>query len=180
MGCDIHLWVERRTPAGWAWVREVPEAARDPWLVEQAAAPNQNAYYARAAVSRWYDDRNYVLFAILAGVRNYWDVTPISLPRGWPVDLSPELADHIRKADDDADGTYYDTHQGIPFPGDHSASWLTVADLQAYQWDTVIPEDGKTWNVMEATEWFRTVTIPALAALDPDPANVRIVFNFDS
>jgi hypothetical protein len=73
--------------------------------------------------------RNYGLFAILAGVRNGRGfagvkigepTTPISEPRGIPEDASPayrEIAEHWG-----SDG--------------HSHSWLTLAELQRYDWDT--------------------------------------------
>lgn len=65
-------------------------------------------------------DRNYVLFGILAGVR-YGDVQPIASPRGLP-------ADRDRSAD------YYE--------GDHSYSYLTLAELRAFDWDQPLVHGG--------------------------------------
>jgi len=63
--------------------------------------------------------RSYGTFAFLAGVRNYSEVTPIAEPRGFPADASPEVkADH-ETWDLDA----------------HTASWLSLEELQAYDYD---------------------------------------------
>lgn len=65
-------------------------------------------------------DRNYMLFSVLADVRNYSDrVKPIDLPRGLPDDVSLEVK---RKSD-------YDGVDG------HSHSWLTLRELLDYDWD---------------------------------------------
>lgn len=91
MGCDIHFYAER--PVGDMW--------------EEIPPPDQYPL-------GWYVDRNYVLFALLAGVRNN-DQEPISEPRGLPKDVSPEVlaeAEHWGR-----DG--------------HSHSWLTVDEALA-------------------------------------------------
>lgn len=82
------------------------------------------------------EDRDYRTFALLAGVRNYTtdpEITPISKPRGLPQDcgLNPD--------DDDL--------------GDHSYSWLTLAELLTVDMDQqvtmvgiVSPEAAAAWR----------------------------------
>lgn len=87
MGCDIHLYVEKKQPDGsWqahgAFERDDDESG---WMSQSEG--------------RLYSGRNYNLFAILADVRNGRGFagiktgegfTPISDPRGIPDDASPE------------------------------------------------------------------------------------------
>jgi hypothetical protein len=126
MGCDIHLVVERRRRDG-RWERVLPpEEARDPCLVQNDR---------RRALFSWYDGRNYALFAILADVRNYGGyLHPISSPRGLPPNIAPEsrlIEDYTLRVDDDD-----------VFSGDHSFSWLTLAELQAYRWTRPVVRTG--------------------------------------
>lgn len=72
------------------------------------------------------DWRNYALFGMLADVRNDAGlVTPICEPRGLPADLSVAVDDEgcVSFADGD-----------VVWLGDHSFSWLTLADLDAFDW----------------------------------------------
>jgi len=63
MGCDIHLFVEQKNEDN-VWIYN-PELT--------------------------YKPRAYDLFAKLAGVRNYYDITPISKQRGLPIDVTVEV-----------------------------------------------------------------------------------------
>jgi len=77
MGCDIHFFVERRVNGVWesADTWGVPEWAEEGTL-EKVAEP-------------FYDGRNYNLFAMLAGVRNYDDAfVPVHTPKGLPIDVT--------------------------------------------------------------------------------------------
>jgi hypothetical protein len=141
VGCDIHLAVERRNESG-QWERVLPtEEARIPWLVEKA---DEGAKWAMRAVGvTWFDERNYELFAILAGVRNRFDIEPISLPRGLPDDLS----DEARALDN------YDGDDGDVYLGDHSQSWLTVKEILDYDSEQAVtisgyvsPEEFDKWR----------------------------------
>ena len=73
MGCDIHLFVERREKDG-TW-RPVPPPGMEPGSITLS----------------WDFRRCYFAFALLAGVRNSWTLEPIVEPRGLPDDLCPEL-----------------------------------------------------------------------------------------
>lgn len=77
------------------------------------------------------DERNYDTFAVLAGIRNgrgfagvvTGDMWPImSEPRGLPKDLETDPDDDTR-----ADGKWF---------GDHSHSWLTLAEMETF-WETL-------------------------------------------
>lgn len=126
MGCDIHLYVEKKDG--------------DRWVTADKWSPNE--YYdadepegERPVIvdydNRIYTGRNYDLFAILADVRNGLGFagmvtggrfTPIAMPKGLPDDVSPEV-----KAESDgwnSDG--------------HSHSYFTLAELEAYDWATPI------------------------------------------
>lgn len=142
MGCDIHLCVEVREAAGqWQsvdqWERDQSEDAGDP--INKGCLSLKTEYY---------EDRNYNLFAILADVRNgsgFAGVKTgdgfnvIALPRGLPLDASKEVMEYAVKSWG-RDG--------------HSHSWLTVAEIMAFDWTQTSKlsgvVDGATYE-----EWDR-------------------------
>lgn len=140
MGCDIHLAVEVRNGDG-KWHRALPpEEIYDSWLAKQAAKETGDSHYYRDRVKvEWFNDRNYNLFAILAGVRNGYDFVPISEPRGLPSDLSPEVKklDYMSREESESGGGDNDISLG-----DHSQSWLTLAELLACDWTQEVKEGG--------------------------------------
>lgn len=80
--------------------------------------------------SMYADDRHYYLFSHLAGVRNGTGfagiktgdpVTPISEPRGIPVDV---VVDEDMRLNGDED----------MWLGDHSHSWLTADEILSHDW----------------------------------------------
>ena len=73
MGCDIHLYVERRQADG-SW---------------ELVSDDEGDFY---------DGRNYDMFAIFAGVRNRGGWNPISKIRGIPPDASPGYLEIIADA----------------------------------------------------------------------------------
>jgi hypothetical protein len=88
MGCDIHCVIEQRHPKYEWWTNKGdPEIGRD-----------------------------YELFSVLASVRNYHDIVPISEPKGLPEDV-----DYMFEA-------YYKSQYGDA----HSASWITLKEMREY------------------------------------------------
>lgn len=124
MGCDIHFYVERRVDGVWA--------TADKWT-------NEHGYKHVPYADEFYSDRSYGLFAVLAGVRNSHDVTPIAEPRGVPADACPEYLE----ASGDGDG--------------HSHSYFTVAELLAFDWTQTITYTG----VVNPSAWARLRDYPA-------------------
>lgn len=68
---------------------------------------------------RPFNDRSYGTFGFLADVRNYSGLTPIAEQREMPEDTSAEVAESYEDRSRDA----------------HSVSWLTVAELAAFDYD---------------------------------------------
>jgi hypothetical protein len=107
MGTDIHGFLESRRRLSQGWFRECEID----------------------------DSRNYVVFAVLADVRNgygfagvptHQPLKPIAEPRGLPEDRTAGYGD-------DADGEF----------GDHSFSWLTLAEIADWPgWDQTLHEEG--------------------------------------
>jgi hypothetical protein len=84
MGCDIHaVWQKQRPTGAWEDVE-----------------------------SKYKEDRDYELFAVLADVRNRDGATPIAEPRGFPKDFP-------------IDGDKYHNE----WMGDHSFSWFLGSEL---------------------------------------------------
>ena len=138
MGCDIHYEVERRLESG-QW---------------KAVDRRGRALFRRC----------YPLFAVLAGVRNLDNMTPISEPRGWPEDPSEMVRGLRDRWGCDA----------------HSASWITLSDLQAYDLDTEAPDrNGDICSAREQVGGYFERAIGVLTDLGGDGA-ARIVFWFDN
>ena len=133
MGCDIHLYVERKVEGAW---KSVHDFAPDKYGEGVADVSYED---------RWYSDRNYDLFAILADVRNGHGFagvatgegfTPIADPKGIPADCDPQI-----KARSDEWG------------GDgHSHSHFTLAELLAYDWQQSTRKFGVV-NGPEMDRW---------------------------
>ena len=174
MGCDIHSFAEVRKDGIWEKVENVfPLDDFD------------KKYYNKDFGSEPFSHRSYGLFAWLADVRNYSDITPICEPKDIPDDVSPLIAEEYESWEWDA----------------HSASWLSVkemldVDYAVEIWDRrvvrevspnhfsggCLAEEGEgdhtTLNeFLEGTEYFETLDI--LKTLG-DPEDVRVIFWFDN
>jgi len=141
--------------------------------------------------------RNYVLFALLAGVRSTDDIAPVIAPRGFPNDLSPEVmheftllvVNEVRNSNQctHSEAEYYVAHGASrwvvgpenPYPrvsrlGLHTPSWLTTAELIVVQERfAAIKEDGQDHHVeLDAT-------IAAMKTFDPELiGKARLMFWF--
>lgn len=129
MGTDIHLAVQRRRDDRWERVeRVVPNPYFDP--ADEDGSPETQR-------ESLYEGRHYVVFAALAGVRNgegfagcvtHVPLIPVAPYRGLPEDFEAEMA-----------GGYY--HEGTSM-GDHSFTWMTLAEIEAYKWDQILVRSG--------------------------------------
>jgi len=121
MGCDIHFFVERKVNGVWELVGD-----RD----------------------TFYSDRNYVLFSILADVRNgsgeYMRI-PISEPKGFPDDMSQT----IKSYDEQWSGDW------------HSKSYLTIKEILLYDWTQSISNERgltslqKYFRYLDSKRWSK-------------------------
>ena len=123
MGCDIHFHIEVKKDTVWQhhdW--------REPHKQGVYNDSSTKYDYGTMFENPLWISRNYDLFAILADVRNGYGFAgvktgdgfiPISQPRGLPADVTAEVRS-------ESDGWGCDGH---------SHSWLTLAELQAYDWD---------------------------------------------
>jgi hypothetical protein len=164
MGTDIHMAVERRDRTTGKWYVVPPTdalqlAAREEyrrWLAPENTDEGMREWAERKMRTAWYDDRNYEAFAILADVRNGRAFAGVETgdgfkqiadPRGLPLDLSEELRvpanyDAMRECawtdvpEDPPENEDDDEYRGF-WLGDHSWSYLTVRELQAYDWTQV-------------------------------------------
>jgi hypothetical protein len=171
MGCDIHSFIEVRKDGQWHHL------GGDVFPDHQYDKTEPFG-----------DVRSYAIFGFLADVRNYSQSPVIVEPRGVPDDLSSELRDEYGDSNEWWGSAY------------HSASWLTVAELQAYDYNQIIWDRRITREVSPGHfngaalaeegegrhlplrdflgEYFFRV-LDDMAALG-DPADVRMVFWFDS
>jgi hypothetical protein len=117
MGCDIHMYAEVRNKKTNKW-EKVGKVFKNEWYdpEQKTKVYEEHGYEWNAQFTdQPYDERNYDVFAVLAGVRR--DATPIDKPRGLPEDISDEVK---QIAENDPDG--------------HSYSYLTLKELLSYNW----------------------------------------------
>jgi len=171
MGCDIHGYLEYKTP--------------DP----------DCDYTWRSFGGRINTGRQYGIFAKLAGVRNYYEIVPIVSPRGLPDKLgyeaegdsrlyisgetgeghcTPENAARWVKDGgcqyvDDKDGK----HIWVTHPDWHSHSWVTAAELEQ------VLQDPKVQASKENDSSYFAL-LAAMKELEHCGKIVRFVFWFDN
>src|SRR5215470_6254142 len=117
MGCSIQAALEIRRKGKWAIV-ERPNKYFGKW--------SREGFWDRepelTASIQFDSEKDYDLFAILADVRNGYELEPMSRGRGIPDDISPEGAAAIAS--------------------DHSHTWITLADVLAYGWTRKVEHSG--------------------------------------
>lgn len=121
MGCDIHLYVEINTEVNNYKSWKIFEKLYRIGLYDKEEILHE----------KWYGNRNYNVFAMLADVRNYHDIEPISFRKGIPENTSEKIK------------MLYDSWAG----DSHSASYFTLYQLlelekQGY-WNKTITHTGK-------------------------------------
>lgn len=122
MGCDIHMWAETRNKKNKNWELVSKKVFTNDWYSEDMPKSKYN----QPKTACPYNGRNYELFALLADVRNNYEIEPIAQPKGVPDDASPEykeIADEY-----DLDG--------------HSYSFFTLKELQDYDWTKKLKLEG--------------------------------------
>lgn len=129
MGTDIHMRAEVKKNGKWNLVGNVFKNA---WYDEN----RESSSYNRQMTNEPYNGRNYDLFAILADVRNGSGFAgcktsdgfkPIAKPKGFPEDASNEIKEVFWFGDED---------------GSHSASYLTVKEIEDFDWNQKIMHCG--------------------------------------
>lgn len=137
MGCDVHGWFEIKINGTW---------------------------YAYSQLSF---NRNYDLFAKMAGVRNYNGIDPIAPPRGLPADISVVTAIYAKMWKVDG----------------HSWSWLNAREIKELYQFHVNFSNMPRWKLVE--EWGYLFDHEWSSFIDNkcrfEPVeDIRMVFWFDN
>jgi len=163
MGADIHSRAEVNWGSGWEAIEDA--IWRAPYFREDEPVSFWNVPYAVEP----FRERNYALFALLADVRNYWDITPIDQPRGVPQDASSVWRAYVDRWGQDL----------------HSMSWFTYDELKEVRQHlhgAVVFSDG-TSESYEALfgQVLDDVLAPVSRIAEGNPKTpVRFVFGFDN
>jgi len=160
LGCDIHLYIEHKDPRYPGW---------------------------ECFGRRIFPDRDYNMFAAMAGVRNYDDVAPVSMPKGIPEGISWQVNDDntLFVSDESSDcegycskekakewaqrgiskkvGDYRVTH-----PDWHSHSWLNTGEYE------------KALNSVSVYDSEYKVILVVMKEFEKLGEEARIVFWFDN
>jgi hypothetical protein len=154
MGCDIHGMIER------AQRGEYPDGEK--WIDWRAAGEVDIG-------------RNYEMFAALAGVRNSLNLIPVSEPKGLPGwdGVEPSGRWHNWGFRKDEPNVFFQAYYEHWHGDAHSASWLTLAELKAY--DTTQEIDDPS-VIVGRSEDGRVLATAGWSAAGGDPVGKRRIF----
>jgi hypothetical protein len=177
MGCDIHAWLEVKPADKWEIVPECPCERCD----GKGKIGRKDCYSCDGrGVTKMhvenddgreylvggdcYHNRNYFVFAVLAGVRNYFEIEADPLwERGIPDDASDEYRTYCEQGDGDL----------------HSHNWLLLDEIvvMCVRHDKPMADDP--FPLKDFVEHLIEKQMKPLVAKYGDQ-NVRMVFCFDN
>lgn len=107
MGCDVHGWIEIRPyktvdPKFWTSVIKIDNIV----------------------------GRNYDMFGLLFGVRNYCNFKPIAEGRGMP-----KYAEHQKKDDEEDNRSYAQIESDDLDVDGHSHTWISQSEIEKINWE---------------------------------------------
>lgn len=172
MGCDIHMFAEKKVNGKWEKLGKVFKNRY--YNPEQESKIDEDGYeYNAEFTDEPWEGRNYDLFAILADVRNGRGFAgtytgegfiPIAETKGIPLDASEEVKKEYEYWGCDA----------------HSASWFTLKELKDYDWQQSTFTHGNTETYEVASGNFLQKITNALNPFTESDEDIRIVFWFDN
>lgn len=141
MGCDIHIVIQRQDADGW---HEVP-------YQKVYANIGQTPVNGYPVEPEGFTARNYDLFAVLADVRNGRGFAGIKMGDGWP-SIAPNRGcpEGFNPESVAPDPQYKD--EGPRYMGDHSFTWISLDELKAFAWDSVV---SKLYGCVTGAEYER-------------------------
>ena len=147
MGCDIHMVVEVRKDG--KWQKQVDPFATCPdcngkkTITYAQDGKTEPCYWCKGVGKQSrYGSRNYNVFSVLGNVRNgsgEFEIPFIGDERGLPADASCAPCTESCTYDEDS-GDCLAKHDDL---GEHSLSWVSLAELLAYDWDRRMPVEGR-------------------------------------
>lgn len=144
MGCDIHIVIQVQDSGG-AWREQPWQEAPYEWEKDQPAVPDV------PIAPNIFRQRNYDLFGLLADVRNGHGFAGIQTGEGWP-SIAPNRGLPDGLAVDAVLPNPKYPEDGPRSLGDHSFTWVTLDELQAFPWDHI---STRLYGVVPAKEYER-------------------------
>lgn len=116
----MYVHVEQRDGNGWKYVA--------------CAEKRECTYCSGKLYQEWYYNQNYHCMAVLANVRNYDSVIPVSSLRHLAEDVSEELREII---EEEIDGL--------------ACSWLLLSEIKSYDFEQTVTLWSKSWTNEDGT-----------------------------
>lgn len=173
MGCDIHSYVEVFKDNKWQLVE-------DYFTMDDLDI----RYFKKDKSTELFLNRNYGLFAFLAGVRNYSGIRPLDKLRGLPKDISTGCFDQHAKWRLDAHSpTYFYLKELLDFDYEQiMEDRRTTVQIAPNWWDgshTCEPGKGKQITYRESLGEYYFKKLDEMKTLG-SPDKVRLVMWFDN
>lgn len=114
MGCDIHVFIETQDSEGQWQTHELEDSPLN--------------------------HRNYLYFALFAGVRNNFSIfiKPLGFNQGLPVDVSHSVSKAYYTYYSEEHDEYILDKDNKPKNDNHSPHWISLKELSQFAWDTPI------------------------------------------
>ena|SRR3990167_1143062 len=155
MGCNIHMFCEVFSKVLNKWETVGAVFKNNCYRPERLPTISDGEDSFSPFTLHPFQNRNYTLFTILAGVRSEGNLPIISEPRRLPKDVSPYVQ---RRSDEyDSDG--------------HSHSFLTLAELEKFDWKPYLSDSNMAFFALHVLQSLRKLK---------RFGEVRIVFWFDN
>lgn len=167
MGCDIHLFVERRNPNRDQWELVLPPIEEREYRNNNKRDDIEDLDY-RAS---WFDARNYTLFGYLNDVRGAPIIEPFTSvlgDRGYPKNMSAALSDVVRQWGQDAHS---------PFHGNLPELLSYFNNLRLHLADGI---RAHVEDLLRMSSWYLFLEELRTLPSDGDPSRIRVIAFFDN